>query len=98
TVPVGYADGLPRSASNRASARVAGHDVAFAGRVSMDLVSLDVSGLPRDLVGPGTMVELIGGPDGIDRLAAAAGTIPYEVLTRLGGRFERTYIASADPA
>jgi alanine racemase len=98
TVPVGYADGLLRSASNRASARVAGHDVAFAGRVSMDLLSLDVSGLPRDLVRPGTMVELIGGPDGIDRLAQAAGTIPYEVLTRLGGRFERTYVGSADPA
>ena len=45
----------------------------------------------RELVGRGDMVELIGGPDGVDRLAAAAGTIGYEVLTRLGRRFERVY-------
>ena len=43
-----------------------------AGRVSMDLISLDVSALPTGAVRPGTMVELIGGPDGVDRLAEAA--------------------------
>ena len=41
------------------------------------------------------MVELIGGPDGVDRLAAAANTIGYEVLTRLGSRFARRYIRPA---
>jgi alanine racemase len=61
----------------------------------MDLISLDVSALPPDAVRPGVMVELIGGPDGIDRLAAAAGTIGYEVLTRLGSRFARSYIRPA---
>jgi alanine racemase len=60
--------------------------------VSMDLLSLDVSALPADAVRPGTMVRLIGGPDGVDELAAAAGTIGYEVLTRLGSRFARRYI------
>jgi alanine racemase len=95
TVPVGYADGYLRTASGRATARIAGQEVALAGRVSMDLISLDVSALPADIVRPGTMVELIGGPDGVDRVAEAAGTIGYEVLTRLGSRFARRYIRPA---
>jgi alanine racemase len=95
TVPVGYADGYLRAASGCASARIAGQEVPLAGRVSMDLITLDVSALPADRVRPGTMVELIGGPDGVDRLAAAAGTIGYEVLTRLGSRFARRYIRPA---
>jgi alanine racemase len=95
TVPVGYADGYLRAASSCATARIAGQEVPLAGRVSMDLISLDVTGLPADTVRPGTMVELISGPDGIDRLAKAAGTIGYEVLTRLGSRFARRYIRPA---
>jgi len=92
TVPVGYADGYLRAASGRAMARIAGTAVPLAGRVSMDLLTLDVSALPPDEVRPGTMAQLIGGPDGLDELAAAAGTIGYEVLTRLGTRFARRYI------
>jgi alanine racemase len=92
TVPVGYADGYLRAASGNATAGIAGAEVPLAGRVSMDLISLDVSALPEAVVHPGTMVELIGGPDGLDRLAEAAGTIGYEVLTRLGTRFARRYI------
>ena len=92
TVPVGYADGYLRAAGGRATARIAGTPVPLAGRVSMDLLTLDVSALPPDAVRPGTMALLIGGPDGLDELAAAAGTIGYEVLTRLGTRFARRYI------
>jgi alanine racemase len=92
TVPVGYADGYPRAAGDRAMARIGGTSVPLAGRVSMDLLTLDVSALPPGAVRHGTMVELIGGPDGLDELAAAAGTIGYEVLTRLGTRFTRRYI------
>jgi alanine racemase len=92
TVPVGYADGYPRAAGGRASAKIAGHIVPLAGRVSMDLITLDVSALPVDAVRPGTMVALISGPDGVDELARAADTIGYEVLTRLGSRFARSYI------
>jgi alanine racemase len=95
TVPVGYADGYLRAASGRATARIAGHEVPLAGRVSMDLIGLDVSSVPAEAVRPGAMVELIGGPDGVDRLAAAANTIGYEVLTRLGSRFARRYIRPA---
>jgi alanine racemase len=92
TIPVGYADGYPRSASTRATARIAGRTVPLAGRVSMDLITLDVSALPAGAVRPGMMVTLIGGPDGVDELAKAAGTIGYEILTRLGSRFARSYI------
>lgn len=95
TVPVGYADGYPRAASGRANARIGGHTVLLAGRVSMDLITLDVSALPAGAVRPGTRVELIGGPDGVDALAEAAGTIGYEVLTRLGSRPRRRYMQPA---
>jgi alanine racemase len=92
TVPVGYADGYPRAAGNMAMARIGARHVRVAGRVSMDLITLDVSDLPHAETRPGAMVELVGGPDGVDRLAEAGGTIGYEVLTRLGTRFTRRYI------
>jgi alanine racemase len=95
TVPVGYADGYLRAASGLATARIGGREVPLAGRVSMDLISLDISALPPDAVRPGNLVELIGGPGGVDELAAAANTIGYEVLTRLGSRFARRYIRPA---
>lgn len=95
TVPVGYADGYPRAAGSRAGARIGSQTVPLAGRVSMDLITLDVSALPAGAVRPGTRVELIGGPDGVDALAEAAGTIGYEILTRLGSRFARRYIRPA---
>ncbi|NIR44938.1 MAG: alanine racemase, partial [Gemmatimonadetes bacterium] len=56
------------------------------GRVSMDLVTVDVSALPADRVRAGTMVDLIGGACPIDDVARWAGTIGYELLTSLGGR------------
>jgi alanine racemase len=98
TVPVGYADGVPRAAGNRAVARIGGWEVLVAGRVSMDLITLDVTGLPEGVVHPGAAVELVGGPDGVDALAAASGTIGYEVLTRLGGRFERRHLGAGSGA
>ena len=94
TVPVGYADGYLRSAGEQAHARIAGEIVPVVGRVSMDLITLDVSALPHSSVQPGCMADLIFGPDGIDQLAKAAGTIGYEVLTRLGTRFARRYTRS----
>jgi alanine racemase len=94
TVPVGYADGYLRSAGGQAKARIAGETVPVAGRVSMDLITLDISSLPANSVRPGCMAELIFGPDGVDQLAMAAGTIGYEVLTRLGTRFARRYTRS----
>jgi alanine racemase len=91
TVPVGYADGYLRSASGEAKARVGGEIVPIAGRVSMDLITLDISSLPPNSVEPGCVADLIFGPNGVDDLAKAAGTIGYEVLTRLGARLARRY-------
>ncbi|WGF89693.1 alanine racemase [Marinivivus vitaminiproducens] len=91
TVGIGYADGLIRAAGNTAYAMIGETRVPFAGRVSMDLLGLDISALPPGAVRTGTPVRIIGGPDGLDDLARAAGTIAYEVLTRLGPRFERVY-------
>ncbi|MEM7042412.1 MAG: alanine racemase [Pseudomonadota bacterium] len=94
TLPVGYADGYLRAASGQAQARIAGEIVPVAGRVSMDLITLDISSLPTGSVQPGCLADLIFGPDGVDQLAKAAGTIGYEVLTRLGTRFARRYTRS----
>lgn len=91
TAAIGYGDGLLRSASNRAKALVAGVEVPVAGRISMDLIGLDVSALPENRLRVGDPAWLLWGPDGIDRMAQAADTIPYEVLVRLGGRVERAY-------
>ncbi|MEK9970289.1 MAG: alanine racemase C-terminal domain-containing protein, partial [Ferrovibrio sp.] len=67
----------------------------IAGRVSMDLITLDVSALDADDCRPGTAVSLLGGGIDIDEQAAAAGTIGYEFLTQLGRRYRRIYKSAA---
>ena len=89
TISAGYADGLIRALSNGASAFIDGHPVALAGRVSMDLITLDVTDCPCE---PGDMVEVLGPNQSIDALAKAAGTIGHEVLTSLGSRYLRDYV------
>jgi alanine racemase len=59
------------------------------------LVTLDVSAVPEAEARPGAMVELMGAHATVDDLARAAGTIPYELLTRLGPRLRRRYLAPA---
>ncbi len=98
TVPIGYADGYPRALGNQASGILANGDAAspplpVVGRVSMDLVTLDVSAVPPEQAGIGTTVTLIGAERTLDALAAAAGTIGYELLVRLGQRIPRVYPA-----
>ena len=92
TVPVGYADGYLRSASNRASVHIAGLPAPLVGRVSMDMITLDVTDIPAQHAQPGAPVDLIGGGHPVDALAAEAGTIGYEILTSLGMRYRRRYI------
>jgi alanine racemase len=91
TVAVGYADGYLRSLSSRGSAFIAGVRVPVVGRVSMDLITLDVTGVPDALVHAGAHVELIGPHHSPDDLAREAGTIGYEILTGLGRRYRRVY-------
>ncbi|HSE78995.1 MAG TPA: alanine racemase [Alphaproteobacteria bacterium] len=90
TIAAGYADGWLRSLSNRGSAYFGDLRVPIVGRVSMDLITLDVSSAPQIKVGD--TVELMGDRLPVDDVAAKAGTIGYEVLTRLGRRFARVYV------
>jgi len=91
TVAAGYADGALRSLSNRGKAWAAGREVPVVGRVSMDLLTIDITELNPDALGPGDFVELICAEHDIDALAREAGTIGYEILTGLGRRYHRTY-------
>ena len=95
TVAVGYADGWLRSASHRGSAGIAGHRAPVIGRISMDLLTLDVTGIDPALTEPGSFVTLIDEEHGVDAVAAVAGTIGYEVLTALGRRYRRIYRGKA---
>ena len=93
TVGVGYADGYLRSLSGRGGAFIGGQRVAVVGRVSMDLITLDVTSVPQEMVRPGALVDLLDPQHGADALAEEAGTIGYEVLTALGQRYHRSYLA-----
>jgi alanine racemase len=97
TLSVGYADGWPRASSNRGSAIIAGHHVPVVGRISMDLITIDVSGLDPRLTAPGTLATLIGPGRDVDAVAADAGTIGYEILTGLGRRYHRIYTGASAP-
>ncbi|MGD1878860.1 MAG: alanine racemase [Kiloniellaceae bacterium] len=92
TVAAGYADGYLRSISSRGHAWVAGHRVPVVGRVSMDLLALDVTTVAPEKVQPGDWAELLNAEQDVDTLAAEAGTIGYEILTSLGARYHRVYL------
>ena len=98
TVGTGYADGYPWSLGNRGIAAIGGHRVPVIGRVSMDLITLDVTGLPEELVQPGCLVDLIGPDITLEEVARLAGTINYEILTRLGQRARRRFIGGPPAA
>ena len=95
-VSAGYADGYFRAASANDGTRgaevvVAGKRCPIAGRVSMDLLAVDVTDLPANAARRGHMVTLIGEGITVDELAHHFGTIGYEVLTNLGRRYARVY-------
>jgi len=94
TLPVGYADGLSRTLSNRGRAIVRGRFARIVGSVSMDMTLADVTDIPG--VSVGDEVTLIGRSDGCSITAAevaqAIGTIPYEVLCSIGKRVPRIYV------
>jgi alanine racemase len=90
TVAAGYADGLLRSLSGRGTLWAGDVPCPILGRVSMDLIVADVSALPGD---PESLAAL-GPHQGIDDLAAAAGTIGYEILTALGARYRRRHVGA----
>ena len=88
TLPVGYADGMLRALSNRAVLWDGDTPCPLVGRVSMDLITVDITHLPEV---PRTL-DLMGPQQGPDDLADACGTIGYELLTSLGARYGRRYL------
>jgi alanine racemase len=96
-VPAGYADGLDRRLEGRGAALIRGRRVPIVGAISMDMLTLDVTDLGK--VDPGDEVVFLGSQgdrpeQSIDarEMAAWIGTVPYEVLCRLGARVERRYV------
>jgi alanine racemase len=94
-VSIGYADGYSRpigGADDRAGGEAVVHGVRcpVVGRVSMDLIAVDITGLPKD-VRRGDWITLLGDGIGVDEMAGWARTISYDVLTRLGRRFHRVW-------
>ncbi len=103
TIAAGYADGYFRALGNGdggtpddsgLTVAIEGHQAPLIGRVSMDMITVDVTDLPPDVPKRGGFAELIGESVTVGDLARAAGTIGYEVLTRLGYRYHRTYTSS----
>ena len=92
TIGAGYADGLLRSLSNRGQAYFDGTPLPLVGRVSMDLITFDVTALPD--LGPGDNLELIGPQQSVDAFAAGAETSAYEILTSLGTRYARSWLGA----
>ena len=95
SVPIGYADGLPWSAGNRGELWIAGRRRPIAGRVSMDVTS---AWLGEEVVAVGEAVVAFGTAPGgerlaVEELARAAGTMPYEILVRVGARVPRVVAA-----
>jgi alanine racemase len=87
TLAAGYADGLIRAMGGAAQVWHGGASCPVIGRVSMDMLAIDVT----DLAEVPDMFDILGPDQGVDDLAAAAGTIGYEILTSLGARYNRVY-------
>jgi alanine racemase len=94
TLPLGYADGYLRAASNRGHMLVGGRRVPVAGRVCMDHVMLDVTDVPEPRAGD--PVTVFGPSLGADEVADWSDTIAYEVLTSIGKRVPRVYVEEFD--
>ncbi|NHN89954.1 alanine racemase [Acetobacter conturbans] len=93
---IGYGDGFHRSTSNRGRAVLSSHPdvhLPIIGRVSMDSLAIDITDLGEIPVPPGTALDLIGPHNTLEDAADAAGTIGYEILTDLGGRYHRSYVS-----
>ncbi len=91
TLAAGYADGLPRSLSNRATLFDGDTPCPLIGRVSMDMIAVDVSHLPE----MPKSLDILGPYQTVDDLADMAGTIGYEILTSLGARYARRHVSGS---
>ena len=94
TVAAGYADGWPRSLSGCGAVYLNDQRLPVLGRISMDSMMVDASALSPGALSVGDEVELIGASQNLEEVAALAGTISYEILTRLGSRYARSYVGA----
>jgi alanine racemase len=94
-VAAGYADGYMRTLGNRGEVAIEGHRAKIVGRISMDLLTVDVTDLPEGLAVAGNFVELVGPNLPPDEVAVQARTNGYEILTNLGDRYHRFYSGAA---
>jgi alanine racemase len=92
TLTVGYADGYPWSMANKGYVYFGQYKAPILGRISMDLITVDVTSVPEMFVHNGAWAQLIGSDITIDKIAQTAGTVSYEVLLGLGKRFQRIYL------
>lgn len=91
TVAVGYADGLPRALSNGGYCLACGdHTAPIIGNVCMDMTMIDLTQHPQ--IADSNELTVFDSKHSLENLAAAAGTIPYEILTRISERIKRIYI------
>jgi alanine racemase len=91
TVALGYADGMPRAGSNALIGYLDGAPCPVLGRISMDLITIDVS-RAQAAAKTGARVEFLGAHAKLEQQAARAGTLGYELLTGLSNRVERFYV------
>jgi alanine racemase len=94
TLGVGYADGYLRHLSNRGEVYFEGQKLPVVGKISMDLLTIDVTDVSPNRIYPGDWVELFGDHMLLNHVAEKAETISWELITRLGSRFERFYVNS----
>ena len=92
TISLGYADGLLRHFSNRGVAYVGDVAVPFVGIVSMDAITLDVSDVDPANLYPGALIDIFSERQTVDKMADMAGTVAYELLTKMGYRYYRKYV------
>ena len=95
TIPVGYGDGYPRSASNKGYCYIENFKIPIIGEISMDLLCLDISNIPEQFQKIDQEVELIGDNISIKDLANLANTTRAEILTSLGSRYKIKYNITA---
>jgi alanine racemase len=91
TVGMGYADGIFRAGSHALYGFIGEHRLPLLGRVTMDMVCFDASGVPESVLESATSLTLMDGRQTVDDLARIYGTIGYEVLTSMGARVRREY-------
>jgi alanine racemase len=91
-VAVGYADGILRTLENKHLGYISHQKLKLVGVVSMDMIMIDITHIPEDMIKPGDYIDILGDHFTADDAAQSAGTLGYEILTSLGHRYERHYL------